>query len=126
MPEAKRILSFLDDGNFALVEGWPTNPIPTSELIAAEPPEQKFPDAKAIIPPATHIPFIPEGAKMLVDTLNLSEGITVQFQWPSTISKETYEDFLYQLEGFKRRIHRSVKDAEPGSVLGEAAGNTQA
>jgi hypothetical protein len=108
MPKAKRFSHYSKDGQFAFVEGDWTG-IPSKELISAESSERVTP----LIPDSN----IPESrkisasgnTKMQIDTLSLAEGITLQFQWPESITKETYDDFLYQLEGFKRRVARAVK-----------------
>jgi hypothetical protein len=109
MPAAKRLTHFSDDGNYAFVEGSPTG-IPVEELIEAAAPEDAERQS-AVKSSAIHNPLVLGGSKVQLDTVNLAEGITLQFQWPSTITPDTYEDFLYQLEGIKRRIGRSVQKA---------------
>ena len=114
MPEAKRLTRFTDDAKYAFVEGSSTG-IPVEELIAAQEPSVR-PDSEAgrgtsgLLQQAA----LPEDVKLQTDTLSLADGITLRFQWPSTITEEAYQDFLYQLEGFKRRVARSVqKKTEP-------------
>lgn len=57
------------------------------------------------------------GITMRTDTLTLADGITLQLQWPSVISQETYEDFEYQLEGFKKRLRRAVQSQQSSIEL---------
>lgn len=109
MPEAKRIASFLDGGKFALVEG-SSNPVPVEELIPAEQPEQS-PTPQNIFTPAI-AKFFPQGdTKMQTETFALPEGVTGQLQWPTAMTKDAYDDFIYQLEGLKRKVGRAVKEA---------------
>jgi hypothetical protein len=103
-PVARRLIRY--EGDYAFVEGYLSG-IPADQLIAGDPPDEIV--QVALKPPAIQTPIVVGGVKMQTDTLTLSDGITVQFQWPNSISKEAYEDFLYQLEGFKRRIGRAVQ-----------------
>jgi len=84
------------------------------ELIAAEPPDDPDYPVDRINPPNIFVPAIMKplvqgGARIQTETFALPEGVTGQFQWPSTMSAEAYEDFVYQLEGLKRRVGRAVR-----------------
>jgi hypothetical protein len=109
MTEAKKIASFLDGGRFALVEG-SFNPVPVAELIPAERPEQSSPLPNVFTPVVAKFTS-PGDTKMQTETFALPQGVTGQLQWPSEMSKDAYEDFLYQLEGLKRKVVRAVTDA---------------
>lgn len=111
MPVAKKLASISQDGKWAFVEGDFTG-IPIDELISAEPPEQSNQVEQR--PQVRNNTEQPGGVRMLTDTMTLGDGITLQLQWPTTISKDTYEDFLYQLEGFKRRVQRAVQKSDDG------------
>jgi hypothetical protein len=50
------------------------------------------------------------GPQMSIESFHLSDGISVSIEWPQIISPDSFEDFLYQLEGLKRRVARAVKD----------------
>jgi len=107
MPAAKKLIKFSDDGRYAFVEGYFSG-IPTDQLIAAEPPE--MPSTEDQKPPAgSTIQVVRGGVKMLTDTMTLGDGITIQLQWPSTISQDTFDDFSEQLEFFKKRVHRAIQ-----------------
>jgi hypothetical protein len=41
-----------------------------------------------------------------------SDGITIEFQWPESISPESYSDLLYHLEGLKSRVGRAIPAPE--------------
>ncbi len=114
MPAAKKLTHFSPKGDFAFVEGCLTG-IPVGELIAAEPAEPDEPlKPLSIFAPLVKKTVAQGGSKMETQTFALPEGITGQFQWPSTISKEAFEDFEYQLEGLRRSLSRAVrKDAAP-------------
>jgi hypothetical protein len=117
MPAARKLTHYSPGGDFAFVEGALTG-IPAAELIAAEPPEPE--PAEQFTPPNIFIPAIlkpgaPGGAKMQTETFALPEGVTGQLQWPSTMSAEAYEDFVYQLEGLKRRVSRAVRKDTSGA-----------
>ena len=105
MPEAKQLVRF--EGGFAFVEGSPTG-IPIGEIIAAEAPEPKLFVPQNIFTPAITVPVVKGETKMQTETFALPEGVTGQLQWPSEMSQEAYEDFVYQLEGLKRRVLRAV------------------
>lgn len=105
LPEAKRIATFIDDGRFAILEG-SSNPIPAAELIPSEAPSASK-TAQNVPAPAIG------GTKMLSETYNLSAGIILQLHWPSEIAKVDFDDFLYQLEGIKRKLERAVKKDSP-------------
>jgi hypothetical protein len=119
MPEAKRIASFLGSGNFVTVEG-SNDPIPYAELITADEPGKPLaqPQQNIFIPAAKSIAQPParEGVKMLTETLNSSAGIVVQVHWPSEINRDDYDDFLYLLEGVRRKIERAIKSDPPSSA----------
>ncbi len=116
MPAAKRLTHFSPKGDFAFVEGCPTG-IPVGEVIAADPPEDDEPvKPLSISAPGFKKVVLQGGLKMETQTFALSEGITGQFQWPSAISKEAFEDFEYQLEGLRRTLSRAVqKDMSAGT-----------
>jgi hypothetical protein len=42
------------------------------------------------------------------ESFALSDGVTCQIQWPSSMTKESFEDFEYRLEGLRRRLKRAV------------------
>ncbi len=107
MPEAKQFSHYSDDGEFGFVLGSFTG-IPRDELILATAPDRS-PLASQQKQPAMNHPVAQGGLNMQTDTLSLADGITLQFQWPAVISEDAYEDFLYQLEGFKRRVGRAVQ-----------------
>ena len=50
---------------------------------------------------------------MLSETYNLSAGIILQLHWPSEIAKVDFDDFVYQLEGIKRKLERAIKKDDP-------------
>lgn len=120
MPVAKRLTKISEDGNYAFVEGSLTG-IPVNELIPAEAPEPLI--SGPAVPTAMNIASTPGSVKMLTDMLTLAEGITLQLQWPAVISQDAYEDFEYQLEGFKKRVKRAIKsiDSSPSQCLPEDA-----
>jgi hypothetical protein len=115
MPAAKKLSHYISSpqGDFAFVEGSLVG-IPVDQLVAAEPPgeepaaqQQTTPPHGILIPATTRIA---QGeTKMQVETFALPEGVTGQLQWPSEMSLEAYDDFIYQLEGLKRRVNRAVK-----------------
>jgi hypothetical protein len=108
LPSSRKILSFLDDGKYATVEGYPTNPIPIAELITAEPPEQRRPDASTLIPSVTIKAAVGGDTKVKSEIFSLSEGVNGQLHWPSVMTQDAYDDFLYYLEGLKRKVIRAV------------------
>lgn len=112
MENAKRLVKFSDDGKFAFVEGSFTG-IPVGELIKADAPIEEPKSPEKSFPPLKTSPR--EDNAMQVDTLSLADGITLQFQWPKTITQDAYDDFLYQLEGFKRRVGRAVQKENPST-----------
>ena len=119
MPEAKRIASFLDNGQYALVEG-STAPVPVAQLIAADPPEVPFSPQNIQVPAIARTPMFGEKT-MQAETIALADGLTLQVQYPSVITQDAYDDFLYQLEGFKRRLGRIIKKAESSDEKGSTA-----
>lgn len=114
MPAAKKLTHYEDSprGRYAFVEGDRTG-IPANELIAAEPSE----DDEQVKPQHTFIPVLNPAkqgaAKMQTETFALPEGVTGQLQWPVTMSADAFEDFVYQLEGLKRRVGRAVRRDTP-------------
>lgn len=106
MPEARRLVRLEDDYGF--VEGSPTG-IPTSQLIPSEPPEPKRAESPNVFIPAISKSAVQGETKMQTETFALPDGVTGQLQWPSSLSVEAYEDFVYQLEGLKRRVNRAVR-----------------
>ena len=112
MENAKKLVKFSDDGKFAFVEGSFTG-IPIGELIKADAPIEEPKSPEKSLPPLKTPAR--EGNTMQMDTLSLADGITLQFQWPKTITQDAYDDFLYQLEGFKRRVGRSVQKEKPST-----------
>jgi hypothetical protein len=119
MPSAKKISNFSEDGTFAFVEGSPTG-IPIGQLISAESPEpQKALDVKPLLNSGSVADQL--GVRMQVETITLADGITLQLQWPSTITQDSCEDFIYQLEGFRKKVYRAVqKTAEDKKAAGES------
>ncbi len=124
MPEARKLTHYSPEGDYGFVDGYATG-IPVKELIAGEVPEAKaHAPSNVIIPAISKSVTITAGElKMQVDTFALSDGITVQFQWPTEITQDAFEDFVYQLEGLKKRVQRAVrKEASPQpGVLSENA-----
>jgi hypothetical protein len=119
MPAAKKLANYSPDGDFAFVEDSPTG-IPIGELIQADPPEidESFKPQNIFVPAVLKPVVRAEGAKMQVETFALPEGVTGQLQWPSEMSAEAYEDFVYQLEGLKKRVNRAVrKDSQAAPDL---------
>lgn len=117
MPAAKRVTGFSPDRDFAFVEGSPTG-IPIEEVIPSDPPAQE----DSVKPQTFFTPSQPKpnvastgGSKMQTETFALPDGVTGQLQWPSVITSEAYDDFVYQLEGLKRRVLRAVKKDLPES-----------
>jgi len=112
MPEAKKIAAFYDDGKYATVEG-SSNPVAVAELIPAETPEGSTPppsvfNLPVFVKPVGH----GEVKKMENESFALSDGVTCQIQWPSCMTKESFEDFEYRLEGLRRRVKRAVGHGE--------------
>jgi hypothetical protein len=110
MSEAKKIASFLDNGRYALVEG-STAPVPVAQLIAADPPEA-ISTTQTIQIPVIAKQSVPGEKIMQAETIALADGLTLQVQYPSIITQDAYDDFLYQLEGFKKRLGRIIKKAD--------------
>ena len=126
MPAARKLTHYSPDGEFAFVDGSSTG-IPIAEVIAADAPEvdeEIKPKPQSIFIPAVLKPVVPGGLKMQTETFALPDGVTGQLQWPSAMSADAYEDFVYQLEGLKRKVCRAVrKDASPETdVLSENEG----
>jgi hypothetical protein len=122
MPEARKLLRIENDeerGIFGFVEGQ-NGGIPYRDLIKVEPPD---PGARPKIQPQVSfsqppissfppaMPMAKGDVKMQVETFALPEGVTGQLQWPSEITKDAFDDFIYQIEGLKRRVERAVKRA---------------
>jgi hypothetical protein len=107
MPEAKKLVRF--EGEFAFVEGSLTG-IPIGEVIPAEAPEEKPLVPQNIFVPAITMPVVKGDTNMGTESFVLSEGgFTLQLSWPSKITEEGFEDFLYQLEGLKKKVQRAVR-----------------
>ena len=120
MPVAKKIASVLDNGNFVLVED-STSPIPTSELILHDPPEADKPimEPQNIFSPAITKTLTKGGTTMASESFALSEGgFTLQLSWPSVITEEGFEDFIYQLDGLKKKVRRAVRKEAAGVQSG--------
>jgi hypothetical protein len=112
LPEAKRFTGFTPDGQFGFVEGSLTG-LPVSDLIPADPPDAESSTPQTALTPST--PKLTGGTKMQTETFALPEGVTGQLQWPSEITAEAFEDFVYQLEGMRRRVARAVKKPQSES-----------
>lgn len=108
MPEAKKLSRI--ENEFAFVEGCPTG-IPLGEIIPAEAPEPKPPIFRSPLSPIVTFSAAKGDTKIQSETFALPEGVTGQLQWPSEISQEAYDDFVYQIEGLKRRVMRAVPKA---------------
>jgi hypothetical protein len=105
MPEAKKLVRF--EEGFAFVEGSPTG-IPIDQLVSAEPPELKHSEPQNIFIPATTKPTVKGEVRM--ESFALSEGgFTLQLSWPSSITEEGFEDFVYQLDGLKKKVKRAIQ-----------------
>jgi hypothetical protein len=59
---------------------------------------------------------------MQAETIALADGLTLQVQYPSVITQDAYDDFLYQLEGFKKRLGRIIKKADTPNEKDNPAG----
>lgn len=116
--EAKRISAFYDDGKFATVEG-SSNPIPVAELIAVPAPAAPPNLFVSPVSPFFAKPVTQGEAKMQTETFALSDGVTCQIQWPSTMSKESFEDFEYRLEGIRRRVKRAFQEGAATGIQSE-------
>jgi hypothetical protein len=112
MPEAKKISAFYDDGKYATVEG-SSNPVAVSELIHAESPETVIPPS-IFAPPVFLKPIGRGEVKMENESFALSDGVACQIQWPSSMTKESFEDFEYRLEGLRRTVRRAVSQESSG------------
>ena len=99
MPAASKLKGFSPNGDFAFVEGALTG-IPVAELISADPPEEE---------PLKALPLRPGGITMKAETFTTGDGITAEIKWPSEITAEAFDDFLYRLEGLKRAVSRAIK-----------------
>jgi hypothetical protein len=111
--EPKQIKGFSDDGQWAFIEGSATG-VPVKELTVTDPPvdtSTPIPGLKgnAVTPPPS--PFPPDPVKPLAsnrqDVFSLAEG-PATFQWPATLSAESFQDLSAWLEILKRKIGRSV------------------
>lgn len=113
MPKAMKIATFFDDGKYATVEGI-NNPVPVSELISAEAPEEDQSDSHRLshkVPPAGSKHVQPGGTTMLQETFSLPDGTSVSIQWPAAFTPEAFEDFSDWLKIVQRKIGRTVKGA---------------
>lgn len=116
MPAAKKLTHYSLNRDYAFVEGEVTG-IPIGELIAGEPQEiEEWVKPQNIFIPAIMKPVVQGGSKMQIETFALPEGVTGQLQWPTSMSAEAFEDFLYQLEGLKKRVKRAVQSASSPEV----------
>lgn len=66
-------------------------------------------------------PLASGGIKMLSETFTLPDGVTGQINWPSEITKEAYEDFVYQMEGLKRKVERAVRKVTSSSEVSSSS-----
>jgi hypothetical protein len=132
MPEARRLTHIEKDeehGIFGFVEGQKGG-IPYKDLIKAEPPElgkqpKIQPPNLFAPPPLIHFsPAAPSkgSVKMQTETFALPEGVTGQVQWPAEMTKEAFDDFIYQIEGLKKRVERAVKKSPPTGAPTESEG----
>jgi hypothetical protein len=55
--------------------------------------------------------------KMENESFALSDGVTCQMQWPSNMTKASFEDFEYRLEGLRRRVKRAVDQGDGASAV---------
>jgi hypothetical protein len=106
----RRVLGFLDDGEWVHVEGSQTG-LPVSELSVFDPPtppggnltpEQQRSQFLKPLPPTP-----PPAPGIKQDVFSIGEGeITVR--WPSSLSADSFEDVSAWLDILKRKIGRSV------------------
>lgn len=113
--EPRRVRAIDESGEWALIDGSDTG-IAVSELTVLDSPASKDPPA---VPqkPSVPNPFttasssmqsaIHEKAGFEIERATLDEGPVV-LQWPSTISKESFEELEYWLQGVIRRARRKA------------------
>lgn len=98
----RKVTSFSSDEQFVFVEGSMTG-LPIAEVSLQSMPQQTETPMDTLQPPVK--PPAP-GAKQ--DTFSLDEGQVV-LQWPSKMSKNSYEDFKDWIELQVRKIGRAVE-----------------
>lgn len=106
-PVPRRVRALSEDGEWAFVEGSNTG-VPVKQLTLEQPPaDTKKPP---ILPELKRagVPPLQLGPGVRQDVFSLAEG-PVTVQWPSMITKESYEDLADWLDILKRKIGRSVK-----------------
>lgn len=115
--EPKRVRELSEDGQWAFVDGSNTG-MPVNELTVVEPKTDSSPAPKVSLPPrprtwveaqkaAGELPSNAPGTRQ--DVFSLAEG-QVMIQWPSVISKESFQDFSDWLKILERKIGRSVQE----------------
>lgn len=112
LPEPKKLIR-IEDG-FGFLDGSSTG-IPVGELIWEEAPcvlGDSLPPPQTLAQPQFAHAAQQAPSKMQVETFALPEGVTGQLQWPSELSQDAFDDFVYQVEGLKRRVARAVKPKE--------------
>lgn len=119
MPAAKKLTHYSPDGKFGFVEGSFTG-IPADQLIAGDPPEQVTPQQPALRNAMLQVGY----PNMRVETFSLSDGITVNVQWPSSITQDAFEDLGEWLELLKKKIGRAVNKPQD-KTLGTKDGTDQ-
>jgi hypothetical protein len=112
--EPRRIREISDDGNWAFVDGSNTG-VPMTELtVAPTPASAKVPESPKLtrvdVPPAPKNSVeIRNEVSIRQDVFSLAEG-QVMIQWPSVLSKESFEDIADWLKILERKIGRSVSE----------------
>lgn len=109
LPQARKLLSFSEDGKFGFVEGCNGTGLPVFELIHAESPQQ-----------SSHQPLLGsvlgrQGAKMRQDVFSLAEGEAV-IHWPTPLSDDSIRDLEDWLELVKRKIKRSAVEVSTQQI----------
>lgn len=106
--ESKRVTSLSEEGDFAFVEGSSTG-LPLNELRKVPSPldeDQRGHEAK--LPPFKRVQLRPG---MNNEIFTLEEGEVV-LQWPSKMSKESYEDFKGWLDLIAKKVKRTTEKKE--------------
>jgi hypothetical protein len=109
--EPKRIREISEDGEWAFVEGSNTG-VPMAELTATSPPavlELPRPVRVDHPPSPKTIVGVRNETPMRQDVFSLAEG-QVMMQWPSVLSRESFEDITDWLKILERKIGRSVSE----------------
>lgn len=101
--EAKKITGLSDDGTHAFVEGSNAG-LPIEQLSKVQGPME--PDKEKVIH-LTNVRPIQPSAGMKQDTFTLDEG-QVTLQWPSQMSRESYEDFKAWLDLIAKKAKRAA------------------